>query len=233
MKLSIVLLALTLSRLAMTEVEIGSNTVIEESRQVNSFTAVSIASGLHVTLAKGNAASVKLRGDDNILPLIETEVSGDELKIHLKKDISIRITRPIEVSITIPSLKKISASGGSHIVSSVGSPDAFAVEASDASHVTVQGLNVRNLDLDSMGGSSLDLRGKADKMKFDGSGGSLLKADALQVTETSLEASGGTKLHMQGSSKIIGEISGGSLIYTLKSASVSVLSSGGSRVIKD
>ncbi len=59
----------------------GSGKVVEEVREVGRFTGLKVSCEIDVEVRYGDAYSVTLIGDENILALIKTKVRGDDLKI--------------------------------------------------------------------------------------------------------------------------------------------------------
>ena len=54
----------------------GSGNVVEQSRNVGDFSSVHVASGIQVKIEPGRPGPIVLRGEDNILPLVKTDVEG-------------------------------------------------------------------------------------------------------------------------------------------------------------
>lgn len=232
MQRTLALLILSLPLVAEAEVHSSSGKVIEEDRKVSAFSEVSVSSGLHTTIVPGSAISVKVKGEASIVPLVETSVSSGTLNIRMKKSKLIHISDPIEIMVTMPTLKKVEASGGSHLTSTTAIPETLSVESSGGSHVTVTEITAKSLKVDGSGGSLITLKGKTGMLVFEGSGGTQLQADDLESPNTSIDASGGTQVHVKKSTKIKADISGGSMVFAEKSAQIEAEKSGGSEVVK-
>ena len=89
----------------------GSGNVTKESRSVTGFTGVEIASSAEVTVSIGESESVVVEADDNIQPLIQTNVRGGTLVIETRPNTSINPTTRVRVTITMKSLEKASITG--------------------------------------------------------------------------------------------------------------------------
>lgn len=61
----------------------GSGVIVTESRELNAFTAVSVDGIFNVTVAQGDAQSVKITADDNVIGFVKTEVVDGSLKVYL------------------------------------------------------------------------------------------------------------------------------------------------------
>lgn len=168
----------------------GNGTLTSETRAVEAFTGLTISGGYEVFITQGSKESLKLEGDANILPLIETKVSNGVLHIAAKNNVNIRKAKGLKLHITVQDLKTLNLSGG--IKLSTTNPlkgTALKVDASGGMHLDMD-LNLKELDVDLAGGSDITLRGTADKVTLDMSGATNLKATELKAQYLTLDASG-------------------------------------------
>src|SRR5262249_911926 len=93
----------------------GSGNVKEEVRKVGDFSGVKVGHGFKANIAVGPSTSVKISADDNLLPLIKTEVRNGELVIETDGSSNFRSSNPVVISISTPKLERISASGGAAV----------------------------------------------------------------------------------------------------------------------
>ena len=59
----------------------GSGNIITEEREVSAFNKIHLKGSGKVFLAPGEKQTLVIKTDDNIMPLIETDVSGNKLSI--------------------------------------------------------------------------------------------------------------------------------------------------------
>ncbi|MBT8370764.1 MAG: DUF2807 domain-containing protein, partial [Deltaproteobacteria bacterium] len=93
----------------------GSGKIITQAREVADFSKVHLKGSGKVFLTPGETQSLEIKTDDNIMPLIETDVSGSKLTIshgnhHLRPT-------SFEVYITVINLQGVSISGSGDILS--------------------------------------------------------------------------------------------------------------------
>ncbi|MCC7208194.1 MAG: DUF2807 domain-containing protein [Anaerolineae bacterium] len=74
-------------------VTVGSEKYIEETRDVSGFTGVKLEGSGVVVIEKGDTEGVAIETDDNIMPLIVTEVNGGVLRLGFKDNVSISTKR--------------------------------------------------------------------------------------------------------------------------------------------
>lgn len=191
--------------------EKGSGSEKSDVRQVAEFDEIAATTGIEVTVETGAPASVEVKGDDNLLPHLKTEVSGKRLKVGF--DTNVQPTAPLRVKIVMPSVKAIDVSSGAVLKAS--------------------GLKAEGLEIDAASGANVELKGTAKKLDIEAGAGAHVNAEGLasesveakctagaEVTVTAaVSASGstssGARVHVKGhpQKKEISESSGGKVDY--------------------
>jgi hypothetical protein len=146
----------------------GSGNRVTEKRDVPGFLSIEVSGAYEVEITAQKERSLELTGDDNILPLIRTEVRGNVLHIDSSK--SFNIGRAITLKITVPDLEGISTSG--------------------ASKITVAGINNSEVNIDSSGASKITIAGATKQLKIGTSGASDIEAKELRAERVDVESSG-------------------------------------------
>lgn len=206
-------LALLLSACANFNLLQGSGKLVRETRDVSDFTAVEVCCGMQLTLTQGEPTTVELEADDNILPEIETLVSGDRLIVRFRQRISLwtSMRTPIQVYVTMPTISAVEVSGGGAVTAGTIQSDAFQLTLSGGSHADVDELQVTALRADLSGGARATIgAGVATEQTVDASGGSHYLAEDLQSEQAILEISGGSRARVWASERLVVNASGGS-----------------------
>ena len=171
----------------------GSGKTTTEKRNVAGFDSVEVSGVFQVEIVAGKDFSVEVQADDNIVPLVTTEVQGSTLHIDLEKKVNMR--SDIVVRISAPDIKKIESSGVSKINVSGIKNDSFAVDSSGASKIT--------------------LSGETAKFKVDLSGAGKVDAENLKAVDADVDASGACNVSLNVSGSLRTDASGASHItYT-------------------
>lgn len=204
----------------------GSGNVQTENRSVGSFDQIVVSSGIDLYITQGSSTGVKVEADDNIIPIIKTEVKGNTLKVYSEK--GWRNAKKVRVNVTMPSIQGISASGGSDVYS-VGSlkADNLSLKGSGGSDLNLN-LQVEHLDCSVSGGSDAELEGAAAEIHMTASGGSDIEAYGLKAKTCTVSASGGSDAYVNVTEKIDLSASGGSDIHHKGGAEVGRKSVSGS-----
>jgi hypothetical protein len=133
----------------------GSGVAKTESRNVADFKSVSSEAGGDVDVTIGDSQSVEVTIDDNLLPLLVTEVVDGELKIRTTGSFSTSIG--LNVKITTPSLDSIRSSGVGNVKIEGLDSEQLTVALSGVGGVTAKG-KVQTLDITVSGVGSANLK---------------------------------------------------------------------------
>jgi hypothetical protein len=168
----------------------GSGNIVTEKRDVSGFTSVEAGGIFKVEITAGRDFAVEVEADDNLLPVIKTEVSGGVLKIA--SDRHIRSHGPIVIR--------------------VSAPDIDGVEATGASTVSVANLNNREFSIDSSGASKVSAAGETGKLTLDISGASKVDASGLKAADANIDASGASHVEVNAVENLFIDASGASRV---------------------
>ena len=99
----------------------GSGKIVKQSVDVSNFDRVSLAGSGNVYVEQGQTESLTIEADDNILPLLDTRVTGDELILGMKPNQNINPSKQIVYRLTVKDLNEISLRGsGNFYVEQIG-----------------------------------------------------------------------------------------------------------------
>lgn len=154
----------------------GSGNATSETRDIKDFHELKVGGAFHVKLAVGPSPSFKIEGDDNILPLIKSEVKDGELHIYASK--SINPKKDITVTLTSPKIDALDISG--------------------ACELTGTGINAETLNLECSGASKVQLDGTGKELTVNFSGASEVKLNGLHANKVGGELSGASHLWANG-----------------------------------
>jgi len=87
----------------------GSGKAKTETRPITKFSKIEVAGTGDLQVMIGDTPSLEITTDDNILPLVETKVEGDTLKINPTKNVDPKTG--IHIKVVAPSLSEVTAAG--------------------------------------------------------------------------------------------------------------------------
>lgn len=94
----------------------GFGDVVEETRDVSGFYAISNASSFDVYVSQADTFSVLVEAQENLLPIIETNLSGGTLIIKIREFSCIKSSSVVEVFVTMPEIEELHLSGSGRII---------------------------------------------------------------------------------------------------------------------
>jgi serine/threonine protein kinase len=115
----------------------GSGTLATETRDVGEFSKIEIEGSPDLEVVIGSNTVVSVAADDNVLPIIETRVDGDSLRIRSTRSYSSRLG--VKVHVVLPSLDAIASSGSGSISANGLAARAFGLTISGSSDTTLKG----------------------------------------------------------------------------------------------
>jgi len=220
--LKIVLLAVIMSMLAITSASCkwtigvvrGSGEMEMEEREVSGFNELYFSGIGSIIIVQGDKESLRVEADDNIIGLIETEVSGNELHIGFKRGFNIVPTAKVKFYLTVVDLERIELSGLGDIDCDQFETDGLEFRISGSGNIDFD-LEAKTLDTHVSGLGDINLSGKVDSQKIQISGSGKYDAEDLESKdcEVGLSGLGSATVNVSGDLEI--DISGvGNVYYT-------------------
>ncbi len=189
----------------------GSGNMSAEDRNVSGFHGIDVGGVYQVEITAQKEYSVRIEADDNLLPLIQTEVNDGILKIESER----RISPKSKIRIII------------------GAPNIDNLEVSGVASVTLNDIKNEGLTIDSSGASKIKITGETAKLTVDVSGATKIDAEALMTDNANIDASGASKILVNVKGNLRADASGASRItYAGTPTDVIKNTSGASKVGK-
>ncbi|MCA9673562.1 MAG: DUF2807 domain-containing protein [Kofleriaceae bacterium] len=187
----------------------GSGTAATESRAVDDFTAIAVGGALALHVHVGPAPAVEVRGDDNIVPLIRTEVRDGTLHVESRRAYTART--PLVVDVATPAVTGLDASGA--ITASIEgvTGDAFRIAGGGATDLDVTA-EVAHLVASIAGSGSLRLAGRADDLRLDVSGAGDVHARGAAARTATVTISGAGAVEVTVADTLDATISGSATV---------------------
>lgn len=136
---------------------VGSGRIVEETRPLTGAVNEIDSSGLYtLRVTIGSPARITLRGDDNILPRIRTDVAGSTLKLGMGDKGTYRLKQSPEVTVVVPSLKAYRGEGAGKTVLAGLNGDRFELRYGGAGLLTASG-QVKSLSVRAEGAGMMNL----------------------------------------------------------------------------
>jgi hypothetical protein len=169
---------------------VGSGHVASEARSVRDFDEVTLSGSGTLSIAQTGEESLTIQADDNILPLLTSEVSGHRLTLGTRPNTSISTRSPIVYRLTVKNLSALFVSGSGDATATGISTPAMSVRVSGSGDVVLAGTTER-LEV-SISGSGVyhgaDFASRAATVSVSGSGD--VRVNASERLEVRVSGSG-------------------------------------------
>lgn len=185
----------------------GNGNVVTETRNVGEFDQVRGTSGVDVFLTEGSQNQVVVEADENLQPIIETEVRDGKLIITTSENIG--RSKAKKVHVTYTNLTAIESSSGADVEGrSVIKSQSLTLAASSGSDLKVE-IFSQDVDAQTSSGADITVSGKAAHLKARASSGSDLNAKNLIVATCEANASSGADITVHVKERLDTEASSG------------------------
>jgi len=169
-----------------------------QKRDVSPFTSISAQGAFNINVVCQKNQSLEIEGDDNILPLIVTEVSGGVLRLKSTKEYS--VSEPMQIKISVPNIDGLNVAGAGTIEVSDLKNDKFEIDSEGAPQIKVSG-STKVVDIDTSGAARIDTHSlHAAKGVVDSKGVSKIDVDVKDQLDVTI--SGPSVITYQGDPSI-------------------------------
>jgi hypothetical protein len=190
----------------------GSGTTRTEAREVPAFDAIEVSGALRLEVAHGPKQSLAITADDNLLPLLTSEVTGTTLVIEPRK--SIRPSTEVRIAAVLARpLRSVTASGSvTGSITAIEGPE-LSIRISGSGELTLAG-KVSRLSVDISGSGDIDSLGlAADDLELHITGSGEARVHAEKTLAVDISGSG--TVRYRGSPQVTRSISGSGSVEPL------------------
>jgi hypothetical protein len=214
-----VLVILTLVLTACNVVR-GSGNVETEERTVSDFSGIDLSGSGEVIVTQAEVESLIIEAEDNLIPLIETEVRNGKLVIGSKENSALMPTKPIRILVTMPNIDNLAVSGSGEIVAESVTSDNLELDVNGSGDIDIEQLVAESITADISGSGNLTLAGAVAEQRIDISGSGKYKADALESDTAVVAVDGSGKTTIWVNEILDAEINGSGEVNYYGSPSV-------------
>lgn len=206
-----------------------------ETRNLSAFTKLSLSTAAKVHLTQGSTQKVELKGSEDVLKDVETEVRGGHLIIKRKSTNWFKWSDSddLEVYITMSKIDELNVSGSGKVYGkNKFETSDLEIGVSGSGGVDIE-TNTTDLDLSISGSGKIELKGSASHAKVSISGSGSLEAEDLKAISYKIIISGSGSCTVNAEKSIDASISGsGSVYYKGNPANINSSTSGSGKVKK-
>lgn len=192
----------------------GNGNVVTVNRSTSDYNEISVGGSFDVILVKGKEGKLKIEGEENIIPYIETEVSsGGTLKIKYKKNTNIRTTRRLTVTVPFKDIEGVSLGGSGKITSNtLIKTDRFSTNLGGSGDITLK-VDADNVKASIGGSGNINLEGRSNEFTCSIAGSGSIRAYELKTDEINVKVAGSGSVKTTVKSKIKAKLVGSGSVY--------------------
>ena len=169
----------------------GSGPVLEEIRETGDFTGVRNTGSFDVYVTRGDGFSVVVRAQENLIPIIETFVSGNTLIIELENNTCIRSNSDIEVHVSMPETEELSLTGSGRMFADMISSSEVEISNSGSGYMEIDSIMSGSLILDNSGSGHIEVNDNFTDLAniYQSGSGSVLAGNIIGAVEVDIRHS--------------------------------------------
>ena len=178
----------------------GSKSVTTKEKKIGNFSAIEIEDNFEVSLERGEFPEIKIEADDNLMDIIDIEVSDKVLHISTTK--KVQKSKALKIKLTYTSELNTIVSRNDAVIKVIQEiqTDNLSIKTFDNSKVLVNA-NTKSFILQADGNSKVELNLKSEKTKIELSKNTELKSlitsndfalDMYQKTKAKIEGTANT-----------------------------------------
>ena len=195
----------------------GSGELRTDSRQLDSFHNIVVKGSAEVIFTQGNEQQVLITADENLLPIITTDVSNSTQTIDAKECYS--ASQQLKVEVTIPRLALFRVEGSGSLTNLPSSSNEkltlndLHIQIEGSGKVNLLDALIDNLKVEIEGSGEVAVTGGGESIAVNISGSGDITADEFLVKEATATISGSGKIFLQATERLKGVIAGSGKIY--------------------
>ena len=196
----------------------GNGNVVTIERSTSDYDEVAVAGWFDVELVSGTEGELTLRGEENLLEYIKTEVKDDKLVIKVKNGVNLRPSSwgndgGIKVTVPIEEVEAVSLSGSGDVVSeTVLRADNFSTRVSGSGDVNLN-IEAETVEASLSGSGDIVLSGNTKDFEVRVSGSGDVKAYELNANNVEATISGSADIRVTANEMLVARVSGSGDIH--------------------
>ena len=194
----------------------GTGKRAQETRELASYQRIEIHGPFEVELVPGGTGRAELEGDDNVLPLVRTDVSRGQLIVRLADEdggsVTVHTEQGLSLRLHVGNLERLQTHGNVW-VRSVGTirVNSLGLEAHGASTIELP-VDCEELEQEVQGSAVTRLSGRAETHSVRASGSAQVHAFDLAAEVCIVRTSGSSEVEVHVTRQLDARASGGSRI---------------------
>lgn len=196
----------------------GNGNVVTVERSTADYDEIAVAGWFDVRIVEGTEGALTIKGEENLLEYIKTEVKDDKLVVKVQKGVNLRPSSwgnggGILVTIPVKEVSAVSLSGSGDVVSDIKlKANNFAARVSGSGDMSLM-VEAETVEASLSGSGDISLSGKAGNFEVRVSGSGDVKAYELNADKVEATISGSADVKVTVNEMLVARVSGSGDIH--------------------
>ncbi|MGB5275532.1 MAG: head GIN domain-containing protein [Flavobacteriaceae bacterium] len=214
----------------------GNGNTVSIERNVGDYDAIAVSGWFDVDLVDGKEGELTLKGEENLLEYIKTEVKNGKLTIKVEDNLNLQPSNwndGIRITVPVDRIDAVTLSGSGDIVGKKTiKASNFSTTMSGSGDITLE-VEAQNMTATMSGSGDMNLSGKAVDFNVTVSGSGDIRAFDLEADNVEATVSGSADIKVTARENLKARVSGsGDITYRGNPAKVDTKTSGSGDISK-
>jgi hypothetical protein len=195
----------------------GSGVAATQRRDVGTFVGIGLAAPFAVVLRAASREAIEIVADDNILPLIQTQLTGSgserSLHIDLPRDTRVEPRTPIVITVDYARLDDLSIGSSGSISASAMKASKLDAAIGGSGKIDLAGLDAGRLSVAIGGSGTFRADGRARTLSVSIGGSGRCDAERLVAADVSVSIGGSGDARVRAETALSASIAGSGDLY--------------------
>jgi hypothetical protein len=194
---------------------VGSGKVIEDKRSLGAFSKLRVDSAITINARPGSANMATVRADDNIAPLIMTNIEGDTLIVKIKPNTGVRTESPLVVTVDFTKLTQADLRGSGDLNVQAIKGELFELSLAGSGDVRIDNAELGKLTARLAGSGDIWVKGKCDDAGYNLAGSGDVHAADMNAKRVNVDIAGSGDVRVHATEALAVQIAGsGDVAYS-------------------
>jgi hypothetical protein len=187
----------------------GSGKRTTETRQVSGFDKVLLEGSGEIELQQGDKEALSIEADENVLPLIRSEVVNGRLELGFKPNINISLSTSVVYHLTVKDIHAVTLAGSGKLTSTALKTDNLALSIPGSGEIRITKLDAKQVTPNIAGSGDIVIEdGAADTLNVNLAGSGSLDCGGFKTASVDVTVAGSGNITVWATDSLTGKVLG-------------------------
>lgn len=186
----------------------GNGIAKEETRNVSNYHSIKLKASFDVVLTDEKQGKIRIVAEENIIPLIQTELNNKVLELYFKPKISVSYKKA-KVYVPAQNVEKISLTSSGDVENQGNiKADSLDIQLLGSGDIDLRNINAEKVKILLKGSGDVGLSGVAKEFSVNLIGSGDVSAFGLKTEKSVVELAGSGDVQVYSTKEFVGKLSG-------------------------